>query len=305
MDMRPSMTPGSCCSCAPKIFLSGNLSGFRWKFASVQALMVTTVRALEAPGDPFGHEQALGAPTVAAVRAMYPLTASQTSGEALGLAKPRFKKRGQLVVAPSSIGTTFDKSTTSGSTVSIKTSSTMVTTITRREGFTGSIAGIITIQNMFAEGRSIEISTIGVQERTDVNIQTTGGSLLWNDRVGRHTKLYWDRLWKTLLVTDEGPITSGVTTVQGRVTDWTGAPVPGAYVALGDGSMTYEVQCDSTGQYRVSTPTRLPSGGYTVYSGDAATPVTIGSSGISTANVFVFNPSSTTLPPSPYGPILE
>ncbi len=289
----------------PKVFLSGNLSGFRWKLATVNTLMITSVRALEDPNDALGHRGLLGAQTIAAVRAMYPLTAANTSGRALGLAKPRYKFRGQIIVGPSSVPLTFDRTTTSGSTVTIKTTDTSLTTITKREGFENSIAGIITIRSMFEEGRSIEITTIGVQERTDVNIQTTGGSRLWNDRVGRFTWLYWDRLWKTLLVTDEGPITGGVGMVQGQVLDSAGVPVPNAFVALGDGELTYEGRCDASGRYTLSTPTRLAGGSYTVFSGDGATSVQIGATGTPTANIRVVDRTATGRPPSPYQPILE
>jgi hypothetical protein len=76
-------------------------------------------------------------------------------------------------------------------------------------------------------------------------------------------------------------------------------------VALGDGSVTYQGVCDGAGRYQLATASRLPAGSYTMFSGDGATGVSIGSTGVATANVQVFNPGSTAQPPNPYPIFLE
>ncbi len=185
------------------------------------------------------------------------------------LVGPRFKLRSSIVLSAGVRNVyTFTKATGSGYTQS-KTSTTSVE-ITRSFGF-----NFLIVNGTFSVGSRIEITHTAVQEYTAdqiISCQTT----LERTLLGVN-KVYWDRVFKTFVIIDAGPPTSG-TYAQGSVTDLYGSPVSNGLVRLVNGNAEYCAMTDSNGNYDIKGVDYIPSGTYEVICGNDSQYTSLGGS---------------------------
>jgi len=182
---------------------------------------------------------------------------------------PRFKLRSSILLSAGVRNVyTFTKSTGSGYTES-KTSTTSVE-ITRRFGFNFLIAN-----GTFEVGAKLEITHTAVQEYTAdqiISCQTT----LERTSLGVN-KVYWDRVFKTFVIIDTGPPTSG-TYAQGSVTDPYGSLVANGFVKLVSDSAEYCAMTDTNGNYDIKGVDYIPGGTYEVICGNDSQYTSLGGS---------------------------
>lgn len=270
----------------PKVNLTGNPTrGFRWKFLDGGIKASRTVAELRDPA----MRSLLGGSTVDAILAQYPLL-QNPSGQALGLGLPRYKLKDRI--SPGVNGQSFARTISKGSTFSDQRSSKLSITITERVGFTSP-----TVKAMFEAGQTLEITTTSVQEIDTTNIIGTGGQVS-GDGLGAYN-IYNDKVFKTILISYEGPLANYRPAVSGVVRDQLGNPVPGALVSLVDSAGVYNTaQADSSGAYTIRTPTQLPAGSYTVICAGVQQSVAIGSGGTATRDYSGVSPSAALVSPA-------
>jgi hypothetical protein len=185
------------------------------------------------------------------------------------LVGPRFKLRSSILLSAGVRNVyTFTKSTGSGYTQS--KSSTTSAEITRSFGF-----NFLIVNGTFTVGSRIEITQTAVQEYTAdqiISCQTT----LERTSLGVN-KVYWDRVFKTFVIIDAGPPTSG-TYAQGSVTDPYGSPVANGFVKLVNGGAEYSAMTDAYGNYDIKGVDYIPSGTYEVICGNDSQYTSLGGS---------------------------
>jgi hypothetical protein len=284
------------CVFNPSVGFSGNLNrGFKFKFLNASSILVCNAANLT-PADTQGFYAALGAPTAAAIRSIYPLQAGMLSGRQLGLAKPRFKFKKLIVAGPSSSPYSYSNTVDSSTTVNVTTSAKLNVEIKQTVGFTSTdpTSGV-KLEQMFGQGRTLEVTVSGVQERTQQTIYTTAGTLT-NDRQALVHFRYVDRLWKTDLITLEGPLSSFPAAVRASVVNPDGSPMAGAIVALVNGNESYEAVTDAGGSCTIASPQALPSGTYPVLCGNLSSSVPLGGGTVGFAS-FEPDPGLARIPP--------
>ena len=285
------------CVFNPQVGFSGNLaSGFKFKLVSASSILICNAGNLS-PSDTQGFYAALGATTAAAIRSIYPLQPGMVSGQQLGLSKPRFKFKRLIVAGPSSSPYDYANTVDSGSTISVTTTATLSIEIRQSVGFTSTDpTTMVKLQQMFGLGRTIQLTVAGTQEQTNQTIYTTSGRL-FNDRAALVHFRYVDRLWKTDLLTLEGPLTSFPTALTATVVNPDGTPMQGAIVGIVNGGETYEAVTDASGACTVVSPQALPSGTYTVTCGDQSSALSLGG-GVIRHTTFQPDPDLARIPPA-------
>jgi hypothetical protein len=261
----------------PKVNLSGNPSqGFKFKFLNADFILIASLTQLLT--DP-STRTPIGPATADAIAALYPFRDGNTSG--LGLPKQKYKFRKTISAGPSSSPVQFVNSLESGSTISAGISETFAVSIMQSVGFNNSADPntSIHLQQTFAVGQTFQVNVTATQERTDVTILSTSGTL-FNDRPRRLNNLYKVKAFKTLIMSDEGTTLPSQLVASGRVLDAGGNPVSGV-VGLLDGTTSIEATSDpATGNYSLYSPTPLAPGSYPVVCGDAMLTVPLGGSGV-------------------------
>jgi hypothetical protein len=262
----------------PVANITGNpTDGFRWKFLNSGVKSARRVSELRDPA----FRASIGAATADSVLAQYPLL-QNVSGRALGLGTPRFKLKDQINPTPTP--TAFDRTVTHGSAFSEQKTSQLTITIMTSRGFT-----LGPIKQAFEVGQSLQLTSSSVQEVETTNIISTSGQLTGErDHVNF---LYVDRVYKTMLLSDEGPRSLFHPVISGMVTDQSGAPVSGALVSLLDTDGVYRTaQANPSGAYTIVRPDVLPPGRYTIVCAGIVKQVSVGSSGTGTGNYSGVNP---------------
>lgn len=270
----------------PVTNITGNpTNGFRYKFLDAGIKSARRVAELRDPA----FRASIGSATADAILAQYPLL-QNVSGRALGLAKPRFKLKDQI--NPTLNPLAFDRTIATGSSFSESKTSQLTITITRSQGFT-----IGPIMQAFAAGGMLQITSTSVQETDSTRIISTSGQLTGErDHVNF---IYVDRVFKTILITDEGPRSQFRPVLSGVVTDEFGSPVSGAVVSLVDGDVYRTAQADSSGSYTIVRETLLSPGTYTVVCAGINRAVSVGSSGTGSVSYSGVNATSARLPTMP------
>jgi tetratricopeptide (TPR) repeat protein len=271
----------------PVMGLTGNpVGGFRYKFLDGGIKSARRVAELRDPA----FRASIGAATADAILAQYPLL-QNVSGRALGLAKPRYKLKDQI--NPTLNPLAFDRTISTGSSFSEQKTSQLTVTITRSVGFTSPLG-----TQAFTAGAMVQITSTSVQEIDTTKIISTSGQLTGDrDHVNF---IYVDRVFKTILITDEGPRSQFRPVLSGVVTDQFGGPVSGAIVSLVDSDGVYRTAvADSAGSYTIVRETLLSPGTYTVVCAGIQQFVNVGSSGTGSTSYSGVNPSSARLPTMP------
>lgn len=250
----------------PKLNLRGNpTSGFKYKFLNEGFVMIANLNQLLS--DP-NTRNPIGPATADAIAAKYPFREGATSGAALPSNK--FKLRKTISAGPSTSPYQFTNSLTTGTTITVGQSDTFAAEIKESVGFDSGVDPVtgMRLQQTFAVGQSFQVTTNSVNERSSVTILSTSG-VLWNDRPRRLNNTYKVKAWKTLIVSDEGPLSGSQLVAQGRVTDAAGNPVTGVVGLLYDDKSVEATTDPATGNYSLYSPTALPAGTYPVVCGDA------------------------------------
>lgn len=198
----------------------------------------------------------LGPETADAILAEYPLRPDQTSGVQLGLGAPRFGPPTPL--APGATPFSFNQSMTS-TTTRIEEHSRFVTT-TIKAGFSLTV-GTVSIFK-FGIGRTITTRHTSVQENSSSQVVSISGTL--SSDLNRLNHIYEDRVWNTLLITDEGPLAGPFAAVSGVVTGGDGKPVNGAVVTMVVGELTHVAFTDAEGRYTFKLNGDVKPGRYEV-----------------------------------------
>ncbi|OLB74019.1 MAG: hypothetical protein AUI14_24810 [Actinobacteria bacterium 13_2_20CM_2_71_6] len=259
----------------PKVNLRGKPNtGFRFKFLNAQFVLIANLDQLL--HDPFTRNP-IGAGTADSFAAQYPFRDGSTSGLNL---PSQFKLRKTISAGPSTSPYQWSDGLASGTTISAGGSETVGVDITESITFNNNPdptdPNVVKTTQMFSAGQSFAVTHSAAQERTEVTILTTSGELS-NDHPRIVNNVYKVKRWKTLIMSDEGLISSGRLVAQGRVTAPDGTPLAGV-VGLLSGSASIEAMADAgTGDFALYSPTPLPPGSYPVVCGDAST--TIGPGG--------------------------
>lgn len=231
--------------------------------------------AFELRDDP-GTRDFLGAETADAILAQYPLRPDQTSGVQLGLGGPRFGP--PTSIAPGSTPFTFSRSMTNTSTNVEENSRSVTTRI--KAGFSLTLGGISVFS--FETNRSFTTVHTSVQETTNTQVVTTTGTL--SSSLNHLNNIYEDKVWNTLLITDEGPLGAAFNAVTGEVTDVEGSPIGGAVVTTLIGGVTHETFTDDNGRYTFRLRADVKPGKYQVTCAGKIRAVTISRDKTATAD---------------------
>ncbi len=278
----------------PKVEIKGNpTKGFHWKFLDGGIKMPRTVRELRT--DPV--VRAFITPETAdSILAQYPLL-SDPSGIRLGLRKPRFKLREQIAPNESVPGLSFERTVGHGSTHSEDKTATVSATIVESFGFNIGI-----VKEKFSNSNTIAITHTSVNETDSTQIITSSGTL--NSQRNHINYVYVDRVWKTICITDEGPLTDFPPTLAGSITDGGGAAIAGAVVGIQDGDVFRGTSADNQGNYQVHSPEPLSPGSYPVICGGVTQFANLGG-GTATVNYVDLDPfEARTSPVGDYQPVI-
>jgi hypothetical protein len=209
--------------------------------------------AFELRDDP-GTRDFIGPETADAILAEYPLQPGQTSGAQLGLGGPRFALVSEI--SPGAVPFSFTRTMTGTSTHIEEQSRSLTTRI--RSGFSFGFAGETNFD--FQSGRSFTTVHTSVQETTNTQVMSTTGVL--SSDLHHINRIYEDRSWNTLLVTDEGP--SAFTAVSGTVTAADGSPIDGAVVTMPIDGIPHETFTGPDGRYALRLGGDIKPGEYAV-----------------------------------------
>jgi hypothetical protein len=242
---------------------------FRYRFVNGGTIFPRSARELR--DDP-GTRDFIGPETADAILAEYPLRPDQTSGVQLGLGGPRFGP--PTAIAPGEVPFSFTQSMTGSNTHSEEQTRRVMTTI--KSGF--SVNGIVKFE---ASRRFTSVHT-SVQETTNTEVMSTSGLLTSNLNHLNH--VYEDRVWNTLLITDEGPLVGAFDAVSGVVTAEDGTAVDGAVLTMLVGGVTHETVADRGGRYTFRLGRDVEPGQYRVSCAGLARTVTVSAGKTATAN---------------------
>jgi hypothetical protein len=225
----------------------------RFRFVHAGTYFPRSARELR---DDAGTRAFIGPETADSILAQYPLRPDQTSGVQLGLGGPRFSP--PTLLAPGETPFTFTRSVTGTNTHIVEQSQSMTTRI--RRGFTLTLFGDEIFD--FQETRSFTTVHTSVQEMTNSQVVTTTGVV--SSDLNRLNHIYEDRVWNTLLITDEGPLAGGFATVEGTVTAPDGSPINGAVVTMVVDGLTHEAFTGKDGRYALRLGGDFKPGEYKV-----------------------------------------
>jgi carboxypeptidase family protein len=222
--------------------------------------------ARELRDDP-GTRDFIGPDTANAILAEYPLRPDETSAVRLGLGGPRFGPPGAIV--PGSTPFTFVRSMTGTNTHIEERSRTVQTTI--RAGFSLTLFGIPILS--FSAGKRMHTVHTSVQEETNSEVVSITGNM--SSDLNHVNYIIEDRVWNTILISDEGQLMGAFNAVTGTVSDVDGAPIGGAVVTMPVGGITYEAFTDQDGNYTFRLGSNVQPGEYEVTCAGVTRTVTV------------------------------
>lgn len=243
-----------------QIFIMNPLRGAsswdgRFYFKFINGGILFPRSAAQLRDDP-GTRDFIGPETADAMLNEYPLKPTETSATRLGLSGPRFGP--PTAIAPGTVPFGFSRSMTGTTTYASERTRTITTRI--KSGFSFSIAGVPIFD--FSTTNSFSTSHTDVQERSNSEVMSTNGIL--SSDLNHLNYIMEDRVWNTLLITDEGPLSAGFTALSGVVTDSGGTPVSGAVVSMPVGGISYEAYTGKDGRYEFRLPGTVKPGEHTV-----------------------------------------
>jgi hypothetical protein len=218
----------------------------------------------------------IGPETADSILAQYPLRPDQTSGVALGLGGTRFGT--PTPFAPGAAPLSFTQSMTSSNTF-IEERSTFVRN-TIKAGFTLNVGNITLVK--FEGGRTLTTRHTSVQENSNTEVVSVSGTV--SSDLNHLNHIYEDRVWNTLLITDEGPLVGAFVAVSGVVTAADGSPVSGAVVTMPVGGLTYQTFSDQDGRYTFKLGRDVKPGRYDVTCAGVTRSVTVSPTATATAD---------------------
>jgi Carboxypeptidase regulatory-like domain len=219
--------------------------------------------ARELRDDP-GTRNFIGAETADNILAHYPLRPDKTDSS--GLTGPRFGP--PTAISPGEVPLTFSRSMTSSSTLTTEAAEATTTEITA--GFTLDL-GIVEIG--FETGRKMTTTRTVAQEFGNEEIISFSGTL--SSDLNHLNHIIEDRVWATLLVTDQGPLPAAFDAVSGRVTAVDGTPIGGAVLTMPVDGITHETVTDQDGNYTFRLAGNVQPGAYRVTCAGVTRTVTI------------------------------
>jgi hypothetical protein len=209
----------------------------------------------------------IGPETADAILNEYPLKPGQTSAAQLGLGGPRFGP--PTAIAPGTTPFTFSQSMTGTDSHSEERTRSVTTTI--KIGFRLSFFGIQIVDFDFE--KKFFTRHTDVQETSNSQVISTSGTL--SSDLNHLNYIIEDRVWNTLLITDEGPLPGAFNAVSGTVTAEDGTPVGGAVVSMLAGGITHETFTDKQGNYTLRLGGDVQPGEYQLTCGGVTRTVTV------------------------------
>jgi hypothetical protein len=218
----------------------------------------------------------IGQASADSILAEYPLRPDQTSGVALGLSEPRFGP--PTFLSPGEAPFTFTETVTSAETNTVALTNSSTKTI--RSGFSISLFGEQLLD--FQTSRSFTVTHSSVQEESSTQILSTTGTV--TSDLHHQNRIYKDRRWNTVLITDEGPLPGVFSAVTGTVTATDGSPIDGAVVTMLVGGVTHETFTGKDGRYTLRLGGDVKPGDYEVTCAGVTRIVTVSHARTATAD---------------------
>lgn len=263
----------------PQIQLDGDEKRLQFRFLKALDTFAFTVADLQ--NNP--SVRALFKPeTIASFLKQYvPLT----DPTGASLVKPRFRLK-QSIALSANVRDVFTLTASKGASASESNKSTTSVTITESIGFKPNSKVSLALK----ADQKIEFSHTAAQEMTANRILTVSTTI--NRAAAGITKVFFDKVFKTFVIIDAGPLDPSQPTVQGRVTNASGAAVAGALVKLTRDGVDYAAIADANGNYVIQTARNEPlaSGTYELTCGDVKRSVTVGT-GVTKVDVSRVNPT--------------